>query len=170
MALLLLPAAAGAVQRGGFARRGPGFGFHARGFHGRSFGFARPVYAYGYYGPYYSYYGNYPYYAPQPAVTVVSAYPAGPQPAIVIHQTMAPPPLPRVRVYEPAAEAAAGPPLYLLAFKDGVIRAALAYWTEGAQVHWLGTDHKQQSAALEKLDRELSQRLNRERRVSFPLP
>ncbi len=164
---------------GGFVHRGPGFGFraghfgfnrfHSRGFYGMPYGYAWPVYVGGYYEPYSNYYGNYAYYNPQPAVTVVSPYPAEPQPPVIVTQNIAP--LPQVRVYEPAPPpVTSGPALYLLAFKDGVIRAALAYWTEGSQVRWLDMDHKQQSAATEKLDRELSERLNRERRVPFQLP
>jgi hypothetical protein len=62
------------------------------------------------------------------------------------------------------------PPLYLVAFQDGVIRAALAYWVDGATLHYVDLDHVQKQVALASVDRGLSDRLNRERRVDFRLP
>jgi hypothetical protein len=60
--------------------------------------------------------------------------------------------------------------LFLLAMKDGTIRAVLAYWVEGATVHYVTMDHDQKQMPLSALDRALSERLNRERNVTFRLP
>ena len=61
-------------------------------------------------------------------------------------------------------------PLYLLAMRDGTIRAVLAYWTDGTALHYVTMDHEQKQAPLSSVDRALSERLNRERNVTFRLP
>ena len=60
--------------------------------------------------------------------------------------------------------------LFLLAMNDGTIRAVLAYWVEGATVHYVTMDHEQKQTPLSSLDHGLSERLNRERNVTFRLP
>jgi hypothetical protein len=62
------------------------------------------------------------------------------------------------------------PQVYLIAFQNHDIRAAVAYWVDGATLHYIGTDHVERQAPLSSVDRELSARLNRERRVTFSLP
>jgi hypothetical protein len=61
-------------------------------------------------------------------------------------------------------------PLYLIAFNDGVIRAVLAYWADGASLHYVTMEHAQKQVALASIDRGLSERLNGERNVPFQLP
>ncbi|HZT30852.1 MAG TPA: hypothetical protein VFA33_13260 [Bryobacteraceae bacterium] len=61
-------------------------------------------------------------------------------------------------------------PLYLIAFQDHVIRAALAYWVSDSTLHYLDMDHKIRQAPLNTVDRDFSRQLNRERRVPFHLP
>jgi hypothetical protein len=63
-----------------------------------------------------------------------------------------------------------GPTLYLIAFQDNSIRAALAYWTEGSTLRYVTLDHEQKQAPLASVDRALSERLNGERHVLFRLP
>ena len=46
-------------------------------------------------------------------------------------------------------------PLYLLAMKDGTIRAVVAYWVDGATVHYVTMDHEQKQTTLASLDRSL---------------
>ena len=53
---------------------------------------------------------------------------------------------------------------------DGTIRAVLAYWVDGATVHYVTMDHEQKQTPLSSLDHGLSERLNRERNVTFRLP
>jgi hypothetical protein len=92
-------------------------------------------------------------------------YPAAPPPAY------APPPEPAVRQYPPAAqEQKYETPLFLLAFKDRSIKAVLAYWVDGATLHYVSMDHEQKQAPLSSVDRDLSERFNRERNVTFSLP
>ena len=86
----------------------------------------------------------------------------------------APAPAPRIEEYRP--EPAPSEPrkeeasLYLIAFKDHTIRAVLAYWAEGATLHYVTMDHEQKQTTVSSVDRELSERLNRERNVRFGLP
>lgn len=186
----------GGGYRGGSGFHGGGFhgsvGNRWSGFRGR-FGFRGfygfPYYStgfYGYYNPYlwdtgwdygdsgggYGYADSYP--APSPSYGYGSP---NPQVLVISNQT---PPAP-VIVQPPPAPAAwsAGPTtqtqkyeetLFLLAMKDGTIRAVLAYWVQGATVHYVTMDHEQKQAPLSSLDHSLSERLNRERNVTFRLP
>jgi hypothetical protein len=168
--------------RGGFNR---GFRFRGR------FGIV-PFYGYyggyGFYDPFFydsypssPYDGGYPYAGAYsnpgygsnaPSVTIISNspwYPAAPAPEIVA--PMGPPPAPAVREYPPAAqEQKYETPLFLLAFKDGSIRAVLAYWVDGMTLHYVSMDHEQKQTPLSSIDRDLSERFNHERNVTFRLP
>ena len=62
------------------------------------------------------------------------------------------------------------PPIYLIAFRDRSIFAAEAYWAEGGTLHYVTQEHEQKQAPLNTVDRDLSDKLNRERRVAFSLP
>ena len=61
-------------------------------------------------------------------------------------------------------------PVYLIAFKDKVIRAALSYRVEGNGLHYVTVDREQKRAALDTIDRAFTLQLNRERRVPIQLP
>jgi hypothetical protein len=61
-------------------------------------------------------------------------------------------------------------PLYLIAFTNHDIRAAVAYWVDGATLHYVSSDHAEHVAPLSSIDRDLSIRLNYERHVTFSLP
>ena len=178
-------------MRGGNFNHGASFGgFHGVGFSHRpgfrsGFGFQRfpriyPVFygGLGYYGgfgydPYaYSPYAS-PYsgnssdygYAPAqaPAVIVNQEFQTGLALPAVLHEYTAPAPSATVqRTYEE--------PLYLVAFNDSVIRAVLAYWVEGAALHYVTMEHAQKQVPLASIDRALSERLNGERNVTFQLP
>ena len=58
----------------------------------------------------------------------------------------------------------------LIAFKDGSLVQAVAYWYEGDTLHYVKPDHKVEKAALAIVDKESSERFNRERGLSFRLP
>jgi hypothetical protein len=185
----------GGSFRGGGASRGGGFRGGYRGIGGyrgvRGYGF-RGGYNYypgfyGYYNPFwwdtgwdygdsgygyapdqYNDYGGYGSYGapnPTPQVLVISNQPP---PAPVIVQ---PPPGPAAWNTGPATQARKyEDTLFLLAMNDGTIRAVLAYWVEGATVHYVTMDHEQKQTPLSSLDHSLSERLNRERNVTFRLP
>jgi hypothetical protein len=59
---------------------------------------------------------------------------------------------------------------YVLAFKDHAVYSAVAYWFDGDTLHYFtsGNTHNQASVAL--IDRELTERLNRELGTDFKMP
>jgi hypothetical protein len=172
--------------RGGFIGGGRGVGFRSWGFNS---GWGVGVWPYGwgigagywpgYYWPgYYDYgYGyGYPYpaydYTPSSNVTVVYPAQAAPPPSTVYVERARP----VTQVYDEfgqergAQDRPAGPPLYLIAFRDHVIRAATAYWVEGKSLVYVTMEHEQKTVPLDTVDKAFSQQLNRERRVAFQLP
>ncbi len=62
------------------------------------------------------------------------------------------------------------PILYLIAFRDTTIRAAMTYWVADGVLHYLDTNHQEKQAPLSSVDRDLSAQLNRERHVPFNVP
>ena len=161
--------------RGGFFNRGFGFGGFYGGYY-PSYALYSPWWGYDYSYPYYGYgYGySYPVYEPSPNVTVV--YPAA-QPALTtVYVERANPTMHSYDQYgqeiaPPAAGGqAAGSPIYLIAFKDGVIRAAASYSVAGNTLRYVTLQHEEKQAPIETVDRNLSLQLNRERHVAFQLP
>jgi hypothetical protein len=67
-------------------------------------------------------------------------------------------------------EPEADKPNYLIAFKDHTIYSSVAYWFDGDTLHYFtnGNTHNQASVAL--IDRELTERLNRELGIDFKMP
>jgi hypothetical protein len=61
-------------------------------------------------------------------------------------------------------------PIYLIAFKDHVIRAASSYRVEGKTLHYVTLENEARNVSLDTVDRGFSLQLNRERRVPFQLP
>jgi len=185
----------GAGFGGGGFRGGGSSGFRGGGFRGNFYGGrfgVRGFYNFGYnpgfYGlydpfwfdsyPYASSYSGYPYSYPYdggygssgPSVVIVSNTPYG-YPAAPPEPPPAPPPV--VREAPPATAPQAGKyeeQLYLVAFRDGTIRPVVAYWVEGMTLHYVTMDHEQKQVPLSTTDRDLSERLNRERNVGFRLP
>jgi len=187
----------GAFHGGGGFRGGNFGGFRGnafRGFRGfNNFGF-RGFYNYGYYpalyGGYdpfwfdtYPDYSEYPY-AGYPAYPYGGGYGSSSPSVVIISNTpygypaappVEPPPLPPVVRENPPAPPASQSgkyeeQLYLVAFRDGTIRAVLAYWVDGMTLHYVTMDHEQKQTPLSSADRGLSERLNRERNVPFRLP
>ena len=174
---------------GGFSSFG---GFRSFGFRG-GFGFYNPYiysgYGLGYgYGPGYydSGYDSYPAYSYpaygssyQPSSNVTVVYPPASQSSTVYAER----PNPVLREYDQYGQQIAGPaaggpgamsgpatpPVYLIAFRDHTIRAAVAYWVEGNAVHYVSLEHESKQAPLDSIDRDLSRQLNSERRVPFSL-
>jgi hypothetical protein len=77
---------------------------------------------------------------------------------------------PQSAVSEPETPVAEESPTFLIAFKDHTIYAALAYWVEGETLHYVTNQNTHNQVSLDLIDRELSERLNRERQVNFRLP
>lgn len=172
--------------RGGGFRGGRNFsGFRGYGNRFGGFYYYNPFYYSGLYYPYlwdlgwdFDDFGEeYPESPQYPAYS----YPtySSPSPSVLIISNQAPPPPPRPVIVEapPASTSAETTqaqkyeePLYLLAMNDGIIRAVLAYWVDGKTVHYVNMDHQEKQVPLSSLDRSLSERLNRERNVTFSLP
>ena len=131
-----------------------------------------PYYGWGYPG-YYGYNDYYPYsyyYPPAYTYGYPSYYDSGP---VVVNQNYGtpdpPPPPARIREYAPSQEPGREP-LYLIAFTDHRITAAVAYWVEGDTLHYVTREHEQKQVPLDGVDRAFSEQLNRDRRVEFRLP
>jgi hypothetical protein len=130
-------------------------------------------YDYGYGYGYDSAYETPAYYS-QPNVTVV--YPSAQTQAVpnTVYVERA---NPVVREYDQYGQEVAQPagggtssPIYLIAFKDQMIRAAISYTVSGGTLHYVNLQHEEKQVPLDTIDRDLTIRLNRERRVSFQLP
>jgi hypothetical protein len=60
--------------------------------------------------------------------------------------------------------------LYLLAFKDHTILAALAYWVEGDTLNYVTESGVPNRVSLALIDKDFSKELNKQRSVEFNLP
>jgi hypothetical protein len=185
---------------GGFTHRPGGFnrgynrGFISRPRHnfGRYTSFGRSRYGFSYY-PYFSSYispfWSYPsYYSPYyygygysnmaagPNITVMTAPAADTTPSTIIVNN--PTPRSEEARSEPKKDEAPQQPeptagrsqIYLIAARDGIVWAALAYWTEGANLHFVTIKGEKKQMPLAQIDRDLSEQFNRERGVPFRLP
>ena len=189
----------GAAGSIGSGFRGGGGGFRGGGGIGRFWGFRgdyggyygsyySPYFYSGYglgygYGPWYADYGyssssypvySYPVYQPSPNVTVVyRAARAGAHHRLRGAHRSAHSREGRVRAGDPPAHVRAG--FRFAHLPDCVPRShrslpPQAYWAEGGTLHYVTQEHEQKQAPLAPLDRDLSEQLNRERRVAFSLP
>ena len=71
------------------------------------------------------------------------------------------------RLWQTRRDPTTGPILYLIAFRDNTIRAAMTYWVDNGTLHYLDTSHKEKQAPLSSVDRDMSAQLNRERHIPF---
>lgn len=60
--------------------------------------------------------------------------------------------------------------IFMIAMKDHTIYAASAYWVEDGTLSYVTIQGDQNSVSMDLVDRDLSQRLNRDRHVAFGLP
>jgi hypothetical protein len=109
------------------------------------------------------------------------AAPAQPPPNVIVVYASQPPQDPNtdavqssMQVYQPEtappADETSAVDRYLFAFKDHSIYSALAFWVDGDTLHYFtdGTTHNQVSLSL--LDRDLTERLNKEIGTGLKLP
>jgi hypothetical protein len=92
-------------------------------------------------------------------------YPASPPVAATIHSVIHEYTQPED--YGTPPERGNQPILYLIAFRDKTIRAAMTYWVADGTLHYLDTDHQEKQAPLSAVDRDLSAQINRERHIPF---
>lgn len=60
--------------------------------------------------------------------------------------------------------------IFLIAMKDHTIYAANSYWVEDNTLNYITVQGTENSVSMDLVDRDLSRRLNRDRKVSFGLP
>lgn len=71
--------------------------------------------------------------------------------------------------FRPAEETAGGPVQHLIALDDGLIYLAADHWLEGDTLHYITMSGAHNMATLDRIDLELTVRLNRERGLKFQL-
>jgi hypothetical protein len=131
--------------------------------------------------PYPVLFGNYLQYDPPQAPLASSTSPQTDAPVVIVNQYFRPDAPPPVQAAPPASrvveETQAAPaiaekeaPFFLIAMQDHTIYAASAYWVEENTLNYITIQGSQNSASLDLVDRALSARLNRERKVAFGLP
>jgi len=166
------------VQKGGGQnfRRGNGDGRNSR--VSQPYVYAYPVYVGGSYDNGYAGQEQAP--PPPPNVTVV--YPpsshaspvmiqAGPEGEYYTSGRQGPTVYDAPRRTEAAVEPEpAEPTRYLIAFKDHTIYSAVAYWADGDTLHYFTSGNTHNQASVSLIDRELTERLNREMGTDFKLP
>lgn len=182
----------GSGFRGGYGsgfRGGYGYGFGG----GFGYGGYYPYYGYGlglglgfwpgYYGAYdtpYDYYpsngsyGSYyadPYgYSSSPNTTVI--YPPSQPTTLYVD----PPVHSSIHVYDEYGQevqkggSSSSSPLYLIAFQDHSIQAAVSYRVDGNTLIYVNMQREEKRAPLSSVDRDFTMQLNRERHVQFNLP
>jgi hypothetical protein len=111
---------------------------------------------------------------------MAAAPPQAPAAPIIINIGVptAPPPQagPPESSYQPPAQqpqedtSASEPAHYLLAFKDHTIYSAVAYWVDGSTLHYFTSGNVHNQVSLSLVDRELTERLNKEIGMPVNLP
>jgi len=169
-------------SRGGYGDRGYGYGGYGLGL-GFGLGFGSFGYGYGSFGyPYYGYgigygYDAYPgydygysyapsYYEPAPVI----AQPAPSRPVVINQYSSQPASAPyaaRERQDPPPGRDAQGQMQTLIAFPDGSVQIAVAYWTSGNTLHYVTRDKIEKQVELSAIDRAMTDQLNRERHIQF---
>jgi hypothetical protein len=82
---------------------------------------------------------------------------------------------PTLKVYENRSVPRAAteddkPTIFLIAMKEGNIMPALAFWVEGDTLHYITRESSHNKISLDRIDREFSVRLNKERGLEFRIP
>ncbi len=176
---LEMPALALMDRNGFYGYRRYGYG-SLYPFYGFGWGYGYDPYYLGWGSDYSGYYDNYPaanysydngaYQQPQPPVIINQgmpyAEPAPPPPSQELVVREFTPPAPP----DPKDKPNYGPVLYLFALKNNSILAAFTYWTEKGELHYVNLDHQTKMVPLTSIDRDLTDRLNRERNLSVKIP
>jgi hypothetical protein len=147
---------------------------HGTGRTGTVFTYGYPVYVGGYVD---NSYPAEPAPQQQPNVTVI--YPPQPAPVIInlfgsdhaqdsTTTTTTTTTAERQPVEEPASTSE--PSHYLIAFKDHTIYWAVAYWVDGDTLHYFTSGNTHNQVSLSLIDRDLTQRLNKESGLEVNLP
>jgi hypothetical protein len=68
------------------------------------------------------------------------------------------------------ARSAPPAPTWLIALRDHTVETAAVYWSDGTMLHYLTPQGAHVQVRLDRVDRPLSLRLNRERGIELRLP
>jgi endonuclease YncB( thermonuclease family) len=109
-------------------------------------------------------------YPPQQAPVIINQFGSGDGQYVtrVQPQNIYPQQQTRPQAEDPAS--AAETSHYLIAFKDHSIYSAVAYWVDGDTLHYFTTGSTHNQASVSLVDRELTDRLNRDSGVEVKLP
>ena len=143
-----------------------------------------PVYGGGYgygYGPGAGYYDNGypPDQAPPSQPNIVVVYPPqapavvgapGPVPYAALPPTQEGPPEQTTPAAATTDQSTTEASHFLIAFKDHTVYSAVAYWVEGDTLHYFTTPSTHNQVSLSLIDKDLTQRLNREAGINMQLP
>jgi hypothetical protein len=126
-------------------------------------------------------------YAPQQYAPEPPAPPDAPTPTVIINQNFQTEPVhPQLRDYtnvplpEPGTVlvppnsapqlADDQPTVFLIAMNDHTVLPVIAYWVDGATLHYVTLQSVPNQVSLELVDRDFSRKLNADRHVPFALP
>ena len=101
-----------------------------------------------------------------PIIINIGVPTAPPPPAGPPESSFQPPP----QQQPPEDTSAAEPAHYLIAFKDHTIYSVVAYWVDGSTLHYFTSGNVHNQASLSLVDRELTDRLNKEIGMPLNLP
>jgi hypothetical protein len=66
-------------------------------------------------------------------------------------------------------ESATKATITLLSFADGTVVSAIAYWRQGADLHYVSANYAKHTVPVNTLDKAATETLNRERKVEFQM-
>lgn len=119
--------------------------------------------------------GGYDYgYPPGPNVIVIQQ----PAPQVIVQQVPREVVRPEIRNYKEAPPAAVTVPpaatgegaTFVIALNDGSVRAASAVWAQDRVLHYVDKDDIHHQVPMRSVNRELTRKLNRERKLELWLP
>jgi hypothetical protein len=122
-------------------------------------------FAYPLFGGGFGYYGDFGYQYPPSPPTVIVVYPPPPAPQVIVEERESPRTVrSEIRDYTDQSV------VFLIALKDQSIVSALAYWVVDDTLNYIDTNGQKQQTPLWQVDRALSERLNRAKKIDFGLP
>jgi hypothetical protein len=111
--------------------------------------------------------GDYGYdYAPAPSVVMVQQPPL----YVLIPPAPSEPPRPEIHEYQSAAPTANEDQAFAIVLRDGSVHSAVAVTVQKGALYYVEPDGAHRLVSLNDLDREATQRLNRERKLQLQLP
>jgi hypothetical protein len=76
-------------------------------------------------------------------------------------------PAPQAAAPQTAEASESQPTIYLIALKDTTVRQAIGHWTDGTTLHYVTPKASVNRVSLDMVDREMTVRLNAERKLEF---